>query len=79
MQVEAVFENIAERIISEIAQAKDSIFVAVAWITNRQIFHKLVQKANEGIQINLMYEQDAINENSSIDYNTSTNLDHYLS
>lgn len=68
MQTEAVFENIAERIVSEINKAQNSIFIAVAWFTNRNIFNILQQKAKEGCQINLMYSADHINENSSIDF-----------
>ena len=68
MQTEAVFENIAERIVSEIDKAQNSIFIAVAWFTNRNIFNILQQKAKEGCQINLMYSADHINENSSINF-----------
>jgi len=68
MQTEAVFENIAERIVSEIEKAQNSIFIAVAWFTNRNIFNVLQRKAIEGCQINLMYSADYINENSSIDF-----------
>lgn len=68
MQTEAVFENIAERIATEIGKAQNSIFIAVAWFTNRNIFNVLQRKAKEGCQINLMYSADHINENSSIDF-----------
>ena len=68
MQTEAVFENIAERIVSEIDKAQNSIFIAVAWFTNRNIFNVLQRKGNEGCQINLMYSADDINENSSVDF-----------
>ena len=69
MKTEALFENIAERIVSEIRQAKDSIYIAVAWFTNRIIFEALVQKAREGCQVRLMFSNDVINENSSINFN----------
>jgi len=68
MKTEAVFENIAKRIVSEIDKAQNSIFIAVAWFTNRNIFNVLQRKAKEGCQINLMYSADHINENSSIDF-----------
>ena len=68
MQTEAVFENIAERIQEEISKAQKSVFIAVAWFTNRNIFNVLQRKAKEGCQINLMYSADHINENSSIDF-----------
>ena len=68
MQTEAVFENIAERIVSEIDKAQNSVFIAVAWFTNRNIFNVLQRKGYEGCQINLMYSADHINENSSVDF-----------
>ncbi|MDA8819764.1 phospholipase D-like domain-containing protein [Schleiferiaceae bacterium] len=68
MQTEAVFENIAERIVLEIEKAQNSIFIAVAWFTNRNIFNVLQRKAKKGCQINLMYSADHINENSSINF-----------
>lgn len=68
MQTEAVFENIAERIVLEIDKAQNSIFIAVAWFTNRNIFNVLQRKVKLGCQINLMYSADHINENSSIDF-----------
>ena len=68
MITEAVFENIAVRIVLEIDKAQNSIFIAVAWFTNRNIFNVLQRKAKEGCQINLMYSADHINENSSIDF-----------
>ena len=45
MQTEAVFENIAERIQSEIKRAKKSIFIAIAWFTNKNIFNELLLKS----------------------------------
>ena len=47
VQTEAVFDNIAERIQEEIGKAKNSIYIAVAWFTNQQIFDALVSKAEE--------------------------------
>lgn len=35
METEAIFENIADKIGSEISKAKSSIYVAVAWFTNK--------------------------------------------
>lgn len=55
MQAEAIFENIADRILTEVAKAQHSIYVAVAWFTNRQIFNVLVDKANQGCEVLLMY------------------------
>lgn len=69
MQTEAIFENIAERIQYEISKSKDSIFIAVAWFTNKKIFKELVKKAENGCKIHLIISADHINESSSIDFN----------
>ena len=69
MPIEAVFENIAERILSEIKIAENSIFIAVAWFTNKGIFDQLVIKANEGCQVFVIISDDHINQNSRIDFN----------
>lgn len=38
MYIEAIFSNIANRIIAEIELAEQSVYIAVAWFTNRLIF-----------------------------------------
>jgi hypothetical protein len=68
MQTEAVFENIAERIQSEIKKAKKSIFIAVAWFTNKNIFDELLLKAQVGCKVFLIVSDDEINKNSRIDF-----------
>jgi hypothetical protein len=68
MQSEAVFENIADRIQHEISKANKSIYIAVAWFTNKNLFNQLVNKAKEGCDISLIISNDEINQNSSIDF-----------
>lgn len=68
METEAIFENIASRIQEEIQKAEKSIYIAVAWFTNKKIFEKLVLKASEGCMIHLIISNDAINNNSAIDF-----------
>jgi|SRR5690625_3929356 len=68
MQTEAVFENIAKRIQQEINKAQQSIIIAVAWFTNKNIFNELVNKARNGCTVSLIISNDKINLNSSIDF-----------
>lgn len=68
MQTEAVFENIGERIQQEIRKAQKSIFIAVAWFTNKSLFNELVNKARNGCTVTLIISNDKINLNSSIDF-----------
>lgn len=68
MQTEAVFEDIAERIQQEIGKAQKSIFIAVAWFTNRALFNELVIRAKNGCAVYLIISNDDINLNSAIDF-----------
>lgn len=68
MQTEAIFENIADRIITEIQQANKSIYIAVAWFTNKSIYEEIILKAKNGCHIQIIISNDTINENSSIDF-----------
>jgi hypothetical protein len=68
MQTEAIFEHIGDRIQTEIRKAKKSIFIAVAWFTNKNIFEELLIKANEGCKVFLIISNDEINRNSKIEY-----------
>jgi hypothetical protein len=68
MQTEAIFENIAERIQEEISKAQKSIFIAVAWFTNKNLFNELLIKARNGCTVSLIISNDDINLNSKIDF-----------
>ena len=62
MQTEAVFENIANRITLELEAAQHTIYIAVAWFTNRSLFNVLLEKAKEGVTVQLMLSNDFINQ-----------------
>ena len=68
MQTEAIFEDIGNRIQKEIRKAQKSIFVAVAWFTNRNLFNELIIKAKHGCDVYLIISDDEINKNSLIDF-----------
>jgi len=68
MQTQAIFNNIAESIEQEISKAQNSIYVAVAWFTNQNLFNALLQKAKSGCKVNVIVVNDEINQNSAIDY-----------
>ena len=68
MQTEAVFEGISKRIEKELKTAKSSIYIAVAWFTNKNLFDVLLEKAQDGIHVQLMLSNDHINTNSHIDH-----------
>lgn len=68
MQTEAIFENIAARIQEEIQKAQKSIYIAVAWFTNKTLFKQLLIKSREGCAIHIIISNDEINNNSSLDF-----------
>lgn len=68
MQTEALFSNIADRISTELSQSESSIYIAVAWLTNRDLFNILVDKAKSGVTVQLLLSNDEINQNSSLDF-----------
>jgi len=68
MHIEAIFSNIANRILNEIESAEQSVYIAVAWFTNKLIFDKLLIKAKNGCKVYIIISNDKINENSQIDF-----------
>ena len=66
---EVVFVNIEERIIEEIKEARYSIFVSVAWFTNKKLFGALLEKAKNNCYVSIIIQLDEINSQSGIDYN----------
>lgn len=65
---EVVFDNIEERILSEIKEAHYSIFVSVAWFTNKKLFGALLEKAKKNCYVSIIIQLDEINSQSGIDY-----------
>ncbi len=64
MNSQVYFSDIQERIIAEIRSAEKRIYVAVAWLTDKTIFHELTQKAQSGVEVKLLMVRDDININS---------------
>ena len=65
MQVEAIFENIGDRIMEELDKAQVSIYISVAWLTNREIISVLQDKVERGCNLNVMYSNDEINRRTT--------------
>ena len=73
MVTQAYFEDIQQVIISQIDKAKQSVFVAVAWLTDSSIFTELCRKAEQGIHVELLLINDTINnEMAPFDHNRLT-------
>ena len=75
VQNEAHFEEIQNRILDALDNAKISIWVAMAWFTNEIIFNKLVEKRDGGVEIKLAIYDDVVNRKHGVDF---SKLNHTL-
>lgn len=62
------FKQIENLIIGELEWAKVSIFLAVAWITNDRIVKILKEKHEQGLDVCVIVNRDAINERNHPDF-----------
>lgn len=68
MQIQALFDNIPQHIIAELNKATQSIYIAVAWFTREDILNVLLDKAKEGISIQVALSNDRINHTTKIEH-----------
>jgi phosphatidylserine/phosphatidylglycerophosphate/cardiolipin synthase-like enzyme len=66
--IDVHFEEIQKIIIEQIDLAKFTIWIAVAWFTDPVLFKKLVDKKNQGVNVQLIIIHDRINESSGLNY-----------
>lgn len=59
---EILFEDIQNRIIDEIREAKFLIWIAMAWFTSKKIFDILLKKRNEGLDVKIIIDNNSINQ-----------------
>ncbi|AFU69514.1 phosphodiesterase/nuclease, phospholipase D superfamily protein [Psychroflexus torquis ATCC 700755] len=67
MVIESLFENISARLKQELWKADKSIYIAMAWFTNVDIFNVIKNKARSGCTIKIIVNDDDINK-STIDF-----------
>ena len=66
IKVKVHFEDIQKQIIEAIQKAEYTIWVAVAWFTDKKIFEELVRKSKEGVSIRIMIIDDPINNSAGL-------------
>ncbi|MBN1929422.1 MAG: DUF1669 domain-containing protein [Chlorobiaceae bacterium] len=62
LSIDANFENIKSKIISEIRNAKYLVWVAVAWFTDRDLANELYVKKKQGLNVQIITIDDEINK-----------------
>lgn len=60
-------EEIFETIKGFITNAEEEILIAVAWITDREIYNLLLDKLKEGVRVELLVNSDKTNEDLDLD------------
>lgn len=58
---QAHFQQIQRQILDALTEAKVSIWVAVAWLTNETLADKLTEKYDEGLDVKVAYNNDSNN------------------
>lgn len=66
--IDVHFEQIQRSIIEQIKLAKFTIWVAVAWFTDSELFNHLVIKKKQGLNVQLIIIDDQINRDSGLKY-----------
>jgi hypothetical protein len=75
VQNEAHFQDVQNRILGSLESSRVSIWLAIAWLTNLTLYNKLVEKSNQGINVELVIYDDGINRATRCDL---TLLNHTL-
>ncbi len=61
IEVEVHFEDIQSQIIEQLNSAKFSIWIAVAWFTDKVLFDLLIEKKKQGVNVQVIVINDEIN------------------
>ncbi|WP_298360156.1 phospholipase D-like domain-containing protein [Runella sp.] len=70
MNIQVLFTNIRPKLVQHLSLATDEIRAAIAWFTDQTIAEVLVEAAQKGVKVSLIVENDEINHQSRIDYQT---------
>src|ERR1700690_433213 len=68
MITQAYFKDIQHHIKKELEKAKNTIYIAVAWFTDSELFEILCKKVKDGVSVELMLMNDWINNGSRINF-----------
>jgi hypothetical protein len=74
METQAYFTGIREQIIGQLNSAKSHVVVAVAWMTDRDLFDSLVACQRRGVQVSVAVLDDRINRKSTLAWERLTAL-----
>jgi phosphatidylserine/phosphatidylglycerophosphate/cardiolipin synthase-like enzyme len=64
IETQAYFDNIKQVLLEQLDAAEKSIFVAVAWFTDKDLYEKLCSKTRSGLAVQIIIVDDDINNGS---------------
>ncbi|CAO5062078.1 phospholipase D-like domain-containing protein [Microcystis aeruginosa] len=67
-KIKSCCQDIKTEIIKHIYEAKFAIWVCVAWFTDADLFQRLIDKKNQGVNVRLIINDDENNKKSGLDY-----------
>jgi phosphatidylserine/phosphatidylglycerophosphate/cardiolipin synthase-like enzyme len=65
---QAHFQDIEDKILTALDEAKVSIKLSVAWFTNKRLINKLLEKQKQGLDIQIIIADDDINRKHSSNF-----------
>lgn len=65
---EVYFEDIHNQIIKHILAANSSLKICVAWFTDVEIYHSIIQAQEKGVQVYIIVANHEFNKNSRVDF-----------
>jgi phosphatidylserine/phosphatidylglycerophosphate/cardiolipin synthase-like enzyme len=68
IEIQTSFENIQRDILEQLDQAQFTIWVSVAWFSDRVLFEKLQEKAAQGVNVQVIINNDSINRDAGLDF-----------
>lgn len=66
MESQVYFDNIKTKIREELEKSRSSVYLAVAWLTDDQLYSDLVKLSSKGIGIKIILNDDEINRLSGL-------------
>lgn len=74
MEGQVFFTGIRDRIVEHLAKATDSVLVAVAWLSNQELFEALVAYQRRGAAVSVALLDDRINRKTMLAWERLTAL-----
>jgi phosphatidylserine/phosphatidylglycerophosphate/cardiolipin synthase-like enzyme len=65
---EVFFEELRQLLITEVSKAKYTIWVAVAWFTDKELYDLLITKRNNGVNVQVLILDDEINNKPGLNF-----------